>query len=352
MISRRKLIGNRLIGEGEPCFIIAEIGSNHNGKLEQAKQLIDIAKKAGVDAVKFQTYSAEKLYSRKTPIMNYLKKEKLIRGKESTWDLIKKIEMPREWHKPLADYCKKKKVIFLSTPFDLKAVDELEEVGMVAYKIASFEITHLPLLEYVARKEKPIILSTGMADLSDIELALDTIYKRGNRDVILLHCVVGYPPKYEDLNLRAMQTMRQAFQLPVGFSDHTLGVTSNIAAVALGACVIEKHFTTSRKLKGPDHSFALEPNELKNMVQAIRDTEASLGSPIKKHTFAEEEMYRLARRSLVATCNIPKGTVITKEMIDVKRPGYGIHPKMMNIIIGRVAKIDMEEDDIITWMMI
>lgn len=345
-------LGGRWIGEGEPCFIIAEAGSNHDGKLEKAKQLINIAVEAGADAVKFQTYSAEKLYSRKTPTMKYLEKDKLIRKDESVWNLIKKIEMPREWHKPLADYCKEREIIFLSAPFDLKAVDELEEVGMVAFKIASFEITHLPLLEYVARKEKPIILSTGMADLSDIELALDTIYKQANRDVILLHCAVGYPPKYEDLNLRAMLTIRQAFQLPVGFSDHTLGINSDVAAIALGACVIEKHFTISRKLKGPDHSFALEPNELRDMVKAIRDTEKALGSPIKRHTFAEQEMYRLGRRSLVAACKIPKGTVITRLMIDVKRPGYGINPKMMNVVIGRVARSDIEEDDVITWEMI
>jgi len=344
-------IGNRLVGEGEPCFIIAEAGSNHDGKLEQAKQLIDIAADAGADAVKFQTYTAEKMYSKKTPTMKYLKKDKLVKKDETVWDLIKKIEMPREWHKLLADYCKGKGIIFLSTPFDLRAVDELDEF-VLAYKIASFEITHLPLLEYVAKKGKPIILSTGMADLSDIELALDTIYKQSNEDVILLHCAINYPVKYEDLNLRAMQTMRQAFQLPVGFSDHTLGITSDIAAVALGACVVEKHFTLSRKLKGPDHPFALEPDELKNMVQAIRDTEASLGSPIKKHTKAEEEVYRLGRRSLVAACNIPKAMKITREMLDVKRPGYGIHPKMINAVIGRVAKVHIEEDDILTWEMI
>jgi len=340
------------VGEGEPCFIIAEAGSNHDGKLEQAKQLIDIAKEAGADAVKFQTYSAEKLYSHKTPTMKYLEKDKLIKKDESVWDLIKKIEMSREWHRPFADYCEERKIMFLSTPFDPKAVDELEEVGMVVYKIASFEITHLPLLEYVAKKGKPVILSTGMADLSDVELALDTIYKQANRDVILLHCAVGYPPKYEDLNLRAMQTMRQAFQLPVGFSDHTLGITSDVAAIVLGACVIEKHFTLDRKLKGPDHPFALEPDELKNMVQAVRDAEASLGSPIKKCTFAEQEMYELGRRSLVATCDISKGTVITREMIDVKRPGYGIHPKMIDVVIGRMAKVDVEEDDILTWEMV
>lgn len=344
-------IGDRCAGEGEPCFIIAEAGSNHDGKLEQAKKLIDIAKDAGADAVKFQTYSAEKMYSKKTPKMSYLKKGSISRKDESVWNLIKRIEMPRDWHEELADYCQKKDIIFLSTPFDLKAVDELEEY-VPAYKIASFEITHLPLLEHVAKKKKPIILSTGMADLSDIELALETIYKQKNRNVILLHCAVGYPPKYEDLNLRAMQTMRQAFQVPIGFSDHTLDITSDIAAVALGACIIEKHFTLDRNLPGPDHPFALEPNELKKMVEAIRNTEKALGSPTKKHTPAEEELYKLGRRSLVAACNIPKGTEITKEMIEVKRPGYGIHPKMIDVVVGRKAKKDIEKDDILTWNMI
>ena len=344
-------IGNRWVGEREPCFIIAEAGSNHDGKLEQAKKLIDIAKSAGADAVKFQTFKAEKLYSKKTPTMTYLKKDKLLKNKETVWDLIKKIEMPRKWIKILAEYCKKKKIIFLSTPFDLKAIDESEKF-VPAYKIGSFEITHLLLLECVAKKKKPILLSTGMADLSDIELALETIYKQGNRSVVLLHCSINYPVKYENLNLRAMQTMRQAFQLPVGFSDHTLDITADIAAVALGACVIEKHFTISRKLKGPDHPFALEPNELKNMVRQIRNTETSLGSPIKKHTQAEEEMYRLGRRSLVAACKISKGTKITRKMIDVKRPGYGIHPKMIDAVIGMITKRDVEEDDILTWDMV
>jgi len=345
-------IGNRLIGEGKPCFIIAEVGSNHNRDFNQALKLIDVAAESGADAVKFQTYSAERLYSKKTPKMNYLRKKSLAKEGESVWDLIKRIEMPREWHKDLAAYCTKKDMIFLSTPFDIEAVDELEEVGMQAYKIASFEITHLPLLEYVATKDKPIILSTGMADLSDIEIALDIIYKQGNKNVILLHCAINYPPRYGDLNLRAMETMRQAFQLPVGFSDHTLGITSDIAAVALGASVIEKHYTLNRKLPGPDHPFALEPDELKNMIQAIRDTEAALGSPVKKHTEAEEEMYRLGRRSLVAACNIPKGTEITQGMIAIKRPGYGIPVKMLNVVIGRTAKTDVEEDDILTWEMV
>lgn len=345
-------IGDRLIGYGEPCFVIAEAGSNHNRDLTQAFKLIDIAVNAGADAVKFQTFSAEKLYSKKTPKMSYLKEKKLTSETESVWDMMKQAELPRQWHKDLASYCREKGILFFSTPFDLKAVDELEEIGVGVYKIASFEITHIPLLEYASQTGKPIILSTGMADLSDIETALEAIYKHGNYKVVLLHCAINYPPDFKDLNLMAMETMRQAFQVPVGFSDHTLGITSAIAAVALGASAIEKHFTSDKTLKGPDHPFALEPHELTDMVQAIRDTEAALGSPVKKHTKAEEEMYRLGRRSLVAACNIPKGTVIAKDMLDVKRPGYGIHPKLIDVIAGRVASRDISEDDILTWEMV
>lgn len=344
-------IGNKLVGENEPCFIIAEAGSNHDRKLEHAFKLIEIAKEAGADAIKFQTYSAETIYSKKTPKPDYMKKKGLSAEKETLWDVIKRIEMPRDWHPKLKAYCDQQGIMFLSTPFDLKAVDELEAVGIEAYKIASFEITHLPLVEHAARQGKPIILSTGMADLADIESALDAIYRQGNRDVALLHCAINYPPRYEDLNLRAMTTMRQAFQLPVGFSDHTLDIISDVAAVALGANVIEKHFTLDRKLPGPDHPFALEPAELKMMVKAIRNTEKSLGSAVKKHTDAEKELYKIGRRSLVAACRIPKGTKITREMLEVKRPGYGIPTKLMENVIGRTARIDIDEDDILSWEM-
>ncbi len=345
-------IGGRKVGHGEPVFITAEAGSNHNRDFEQAKRLIDVACEAGADAVKFQTFCAEKVYSKKTPLMSYLKTNNLLKEGETVWDLIKRVELPREWHSKLAEYCKEKKIIFLSTPFDLEAVDQLEKVGMPAYKIASYEITHLPLLKKAAETKKPIILSTGMADLSDIETALDVIYKTGNRQVVLLHCAINYPPKFSDLNLRAMETMRMAFQLPVGFSDHSSGISADIAAVALGACAIEKHYTTSRKLQGPDHSFAIEPDELRAMVKGIRETEQALGSPIKQHTKAEEEMYRLGRRSLVAAKKIQRGTAITQDMIDVKRPGFGIQTKSMEAVIGRIAKVDIEEDDILTWSML
>ncbi|HMM58955.1 MAG TPA: N-acetylneuraminate synthase [Candidatus Rifleibacterium sp.] len=345
-------IGKFEIGENRPCFIIAEAGSNHNRDFNNAKKLIDVAVEAGADAVKFQIFSAEAIYSKKTPMASYLKKEKLAKDNETLWDVIKRIEIPRQWTPDLMAYCREKGIMFLSTPFDLKAVDELEASGVEAYKVASFEITHLPMLRKISATGKPIILSTGMASLEDIEVALKAVKEGGNSQVALLHCAIAYPPKYEDINLRAMDTMKQAFQVPVGFSDHTMGHVTDVAAVARGACIIEKHFTLSRKQEGPDPPFSLEPHELKEMITAIRQTEKILGSPFKQHTVAENELYRIARRSLVAAVKIPAGTKITEDMIAVKRPGFGIPVRHMEIVIGRTAKVDIDEDDILTWEMI
>ncbi|MEW6202619.1 MAG: N-acetylneuraminate synthase family protein [bacterium] len=345
-------IGKHKVGAGHPCFIIAEAGSNHDRKLEQAFQLIDVAAEAGADAVKFQTFSAETLYSRKAPMVSHIRKTKLSEKGETLWDVIKRVEMPRKWHAPLAEHCRKRKIIFLSTPFDEKAVDELEAVGVPAYKIASVDITNMPLLRKTARTGKPIILSTGAANLADIETAVNVIHSEGNKSIILLHCVIKHPPEFEDLNLRAMETMRLALHLPVGFSDHTRGIVADVAAVALGACVIEKHFTLNRSLPGPDHPFALEPDELKEMCQAVRLTEKSLGSPLKRVTPAEAEHILLSRRSLVAARDIKKGKTITRSMLAVKRPGCGIPTDMMNIIIGRKARINIEHDEILMWEMI
>ncbi len=341
---RQVRIGERLVGDGQPCYVIAEAGSNHNRDWSIALRLIEVAAQAGADAVKWQTYSAETMYSKKAPRFAHLK--------EDTWELIKRIEMPREWHGDLARACADHGLHFLSTPFDLAAVEQLNQAGVPAFKIASFEITHLPLLKAAAQTGKPIILSTGMASLGDIELALETIDQAGGKEVALLHCAIGYPPRFEDLHLRAMDTIRQAFDVPVGFSDHTLGIVSDIAAVARGANIIEKHFTLSRQMEGPDHPFALEPGELREMVAAIRQTEAALGRPIKHHTPSEEVFYQGARRSLVAACRIPRGAVIEEKMLAVKRPGYGIHPKFIPLVVGRQVKVDVEEDDILTWEMV
>ena len=342
-------IGEHIIGEGHPAFIIAEAGANHDRNFDQAIRLVDIAAQAKAQAVKFQTYSAESMYSTKTPEIESIKNK--LRPGETIVDLIRRIEIPRDWHRKLDDACNERGVLFMSTPFDLAAVKQLEETGVLAYKIASFEITHLPLLKAVGQTGKPVILSTGMASLGDIELALETLAAAGNDQVALLHCSSLYPADYADLNLRAMDTMRQAFGCPVGFSDHTMGITSDIAAVARGADIIEKHYTIDRSLPGPDHGFALEPDELVAMVQAIRDTEAALGSPAKGRTVAEEEHYHKARRSLVAARDIPKGKTIEEEDLAVKRPGFGIHPRNIELLVGRKPIVDIAADDILLWEM-
>lgn len=342
-------IGNKNIGENYPTFIIAEVGSNHNRDINQARKLIEIAAECEADAVKFQTYSAETLYSKKTTVPDYLN-EKI--EQKSVWQMIKDIELPREWQGELADYSRSHGLIFLSTPFDYKAINELEEINILAYKIASFEIVDLPFLKKIAQTKKPIILSTGMASLGDIEDALGTLREISNVGIALLHCAINYPPNIEDLNLKAIKTLIQAFQVPVGFSDHTMSTYLPSVCVALGASIIEKHYTISRSLKGPDHKFALEPNELKQMIKNIRETEVALGSPIKKMADSEKNLYKLARRSLIAKRNIPKGKIIERGDLIIKRPGYGIAPKFLEIVIGKAAKKDIEEDDIITWDLV
>jgi N-acetylneuraminate synthase/N,N'-diacetyllegionaminate synthase len=341
----RVKIEDRLIGEEEHCFIVAEAGSNHNGDLGQAKKLIDVAKDAGADAVKFQIFQAGELYSKYTPEFSYLKGE-------STYELIKSIETPRDWIKELARYCKEKGIVFLASVFDFEAVDLLDKYAP-AFKIASFEITDLELIKYVAEKGKPMIISTGMANLGEIEDAISAIKSIGNKDIILLHCNSLYPTPVEIVNLKAIETMKVAFKIPIGFSDHTLGIHIPIAAVTIGACVIEKHFTLDRTLPGPDHSFAIEPDELKEMVKCIRDVEKARGSGIKEKSDLEsEEIYVKARRSIHAKINIPKGAKITRDMLVIKRPGYGIKPKFIDVVIGREAKRDIKEDEWIIWEMI
>lgn len=342
-------IAGRTVGPGHPVYVIAEVGSNHNRDLDTALRLIEFAAEAGADAVKFQTYTAEGLYSTKTPTMSYLENDGLVNEGETVWDLIKKIEIPWEWHEQLAEKAAEVGIDFLSTPFEEAAVDVLESVGVPAYKIASYEVNHLPLLERCAKTGKPLLVSTGMASLGDIERTLDTINGAGADEVLLMHCAINYPPKFEDLNLRAIETMQQAFQVPVGWSDHTMGHTADVVAVALGACAVEKHFTLSRDQEGPDHPFAVEPDELVAMVDAIRETEASLGSPVKRVTEAESEMYRLGRRSLVASRHLSAGHTIGRDDIAVKRPGYGIPVHEMDIVVGRTTDRDVEADEVLQW---
>ena len=342
-------IGNRLVGPGHPCYVIAEAGSNHNRDLATALRLIEVAAEAGADAVKFQTYTAEGLYSRRTPDMRYLMDKGLVNEGESVWELIKRVEIPWEWHADLARHAADVGITFLSTPFEEAAVDLLEEIGVPAYKIASYEVNHLPLIEHVAKTGKPLLISTGMASLGDIERALDVAIAAGARDLLVMHCAVNYPPRFEDLNLRAITTLQHAFNVPVGWSDHTMGHTADVVAVALGVCAVEKHYTLSRDQDGPDHPFALEPDELRAMVVAIRDAEASLGSTVKRVTDAEGELLRLGRRSLVAARSVSAGEAIRREDIAVKRPGYGIPVHDLHQVLGRHAARDLAADEVLQW---
>lgn len=341
-------IGGRPVGGGAPCYVIAEAGANHNRDLGIARELIDVAADAGADAVKFQTYNGRSLYSSKTPRFAYLKDER------SPQELLEAIAMPREWLPILADHARDRGIHFFSSPFDHVAVDELAAIGVPAMKIASFEIVDLPLIRKAAGAGVPIIVSTGMASYGEIEDALRAIAQAGNENVVLLRCASVYPAPPEIMNLRAMDTMRQAFGVPVGLSDHTQGIAIPTAAAACGMDVLEKHFTLSRTMEGPDHPFAIEPDELRAMVSAVRDVESALGSGrLEGPSDAEKvEMYSLARRSLVAAIDIPTGTVIEERMLTVKRPGFGIAPKHLELVVGRTARVDIEADDIVTWEMV
>jgi N,N'-diacetyllegionaminate synthase len=343
-------IDGRTVGEGKSCFIIAEAGVNHNGSVDCAKKLIDTAKWAGADAVKFQIFKAEDVVIPQAEKAEYQKNT--TSQDESQFEMIKKLELSEDEFRYLASYSREKGILFLSTPFSFKSVDLLEEMGISAYKIASGEITNFPLLEHIARKGKPIILSTGMSTLEEIGEALKAINDAGEKRVVLLHCVTSYPVRIEDINLRAIETIGKAFSLPVGLSDHTLGKTSSIAAVVMGACMIEKHFTLCRNLPGPDHKASLEPTELKELAEAVRDVEKAMGSGIKQPTLEEEKIKLIARRSIVAATEIPKDSMITRDMLDIKRPGTGIAPKNLMAIVGKRAKDEIPKDSLITWDVI
>jgi sialic acid synthase SpsE len=343
-------IGSRAVGRGEPCYVIAEAGANHDRDLDVARRLIDVAADAGADAVKFQTYSGRTLYSTKTPRFEYLGEL----GSKPVHELLDEVALPRDWQPLLAAHCQDVGIEFLSSPFDRDAVDELDALDVAAFKIASFELVDLPLIEYAASKGRPLILSTGMATLAEIEEAIDVAVAAGAPGICLLQCASLYPAPPSVMNLRAMTTMAAAFGAPVGLSDHTLGIHVASAGIALGASLLEKHFTLDRTRRGPDHRFAIEPQELKELVAHVRDVEVALGDGRKRGPSEEEavEMYAKARRSVVAACAIPAGTTITRPMLTIKRPGHGIRPKFVETLVGRVARVEIDEDDILTWDML
>lgn len=328
-------------------FIIAEAGVNHNGDITLAKQLIDVASKAGADAVKFQTFKAERLVCKNTQKAEYQKAAG--DADESQLEMIKKLELDRDTHIALETYCRQKGLIFLSTPFDLESIDLLEELGLGIYKIPSGEITNLPYLKKIGSLNKRVILSTGMADLGEIEDALDILVASGTarENITVLHANTQYPTPMEDVNLKAMVTIGHTFMVSYGYSDHTLGIEVPIAAVALGASVIEKHFTLDKMMEGPDHRSSLEPSELISMVKAIRHIEMALGEGVKRPTPSELPNKEVVRKSIVASQPIKKGETLTEGNLTVKRPGSGISPMLWDEVIGSVAVKDYEADELI-----
>ena len=339
-------IGKKTIGRGNPCFIIAEAGVNHNGNVKTAQKLIDCAAEAGADAVKFQTFTANNLVTKNAMKADYQKKDS---GSTTQYELLKKLELTDADFLTLSRYAEKKGIIFLSTPFDSKSVVLLEKINVPAYKISSGELTNHPLLQVIAKQRKPVILSTGMATIAEIAESLTVLKKSGARDIILLHCTTEYPVNFDEVNLRAIQTLQSVFQIPTGFSDHTSGIFTSIAAVAFGACVIEKHFTLDKEMKGPDHRASLNPGELRELVHAVRNIEIAFGNGIKEPTPSEIKNKLVARKSIVAKKKLMKGTILTFSMLALKRPGTGLAPKYVSILIGKRLKKDVVKDELITW---
>ena len=339
-------IAGKTIGEGYPVFVIAEAGCNHNGNIAMAKRLVDAASEAEADAVKFQTFTSSALVIPHAAKADYQKKNSGSPD-ETQYALLKKLELPFHSFTTLKAYCKEKGIIFLSTPFDNGSADLLDQLHVPAFKIASGEITNFPFLSHIARKKKPIILSTGMSTLEEVEKAVALLNQSGGAELILLHCTSDYPAPPEDVNLRAMNTLHRRFRVPAGLSDHTPGGAVALAAVALGASVIEKHLTLDKGLPGPDHRASLEPHELKLLVEDIRSVEKALGDGIKKPSPAEIRTRFFARKSIVTATPIKKGQLLTERNLTVKRPGTGISPTEWETVLGRKAVRDFEKDELL-----
>lgn len=341
-------LGPKMIGPGHSCLIIGEVGSNHNGDLEQAKALIDVAAEAGADAVKFQAYRADKIAAQ----TNHPMAKHEFGDSHTLHELYKNHELPQEWLPDLKEYSESLDLIFLCSPFDEDSADALHAIGTVGYKVASFEMTHHPFLRHLAKMGRPLLISTGLATLGEVEESLAVVRSTSDVPVALFHCGSQYPLDYGDVNLRAIDTMQHALGVPVGYSDHTLGITVPIAAVARGAHLIEKHYTLSRQMTGPDHGFALEPGELAQMIKMIRQVEAALGSPIKNPSQGELIQLEKVRRSLFAKVRIPKGAILEEDMLAILRPGVGLAPKYRDVVVGHRASRDIEAHEPISWDMI
>lgn len=343
-------IGDRTVGSGQPVFVIAEAGVNHNGDPKLARQLIDAAADAGADAVKFQTFTPEELVSEVAPQAEY---QVANTGKEeSQISMLRRLVLPHEEHVALKRYAEEKGLVFLSTPFSVLDAEFLGTLDLAAFKVPSGEVTNTPFLEAVAKQGKPVILSTGMATLEEVRDALEVLRASGAKDIAILHCTSMYPTPAEYINLRAMETLAKEFNLPTGLSDHSEGGAVSVAAVGLGACIIEKHYTLSRDLPGPDHKASLEPQELKEMISGIRAVEKALGSPEKKPVGKEADTAAVARKSVVARRDIAASTVLSSDDVYIVRPGTGIAPKHLSEVVGKTAKASITAGTPIQWDML
>ena len=343
-------IGGRRIGEGEPVFVVAELSANHLQDLDLALKTIEAIKESGADAVKLQTYTPDTI-TLNVKNEHFMIKEGTLWDGQYLYDLYKKAYTPWEWHEKLFNFARELGLVCFSSPFDKTAVDFLEGLGTPAYKVASFEIVDIPLIEYIASKGKPIIISTGIATLSDIEEAIKACKRVGNEQIILLKCVSEYPTPYEDANLRTIPNMRETFGVSVGLSDHTLGIAVPIASVALGAVMVEKHFILDRSLGGPDSAFSLEPEEFKAMVSAIRQVEKALGKVSYELTERQKAMRKFSRSLFVAK-DMKAGEVFTEENVRSVRPGVGLHPKYLRDILGRRARFDIKAGTPLSWELV
>ncbi|MEQ8196005.1 MAG: N-acetylneuraminate synthase [Rhodospirillales bacterium] len=341
---------NRIIGVNTPCFVIAEAGVNHNGSLECALEMIAVAAAAGADAIKFQTFRTEDLVTETAQKATYQKSG--ADDKQTQFSLLKQLELSPDDFISLQKRCNDCGIIFLSTPFDPLSADFLDQLGIEAFKISSGDLTNLPFLDQIARIGKPMIVSTGMATLEDVASAVDTVHSTANRQLALLHCTSAYPANPHDVNLKAMNTLKREFYVPVGFSDHTMGLEIALAAVALGANIVEKHFTLDRASKGPDHKASLEPPELTAMIRGIRNVEKAFGDGIKRPAASETDVAIIARKSLVAACDIPVDTVLSPDMIEIKRPGTGLPPSEIKNVIGKKTTRAITAGTALVWNLL
>ncbi len=346
MIFDSLIIQNRAIGLNQPCFIIAEAGVNHNGDVALAKKLIDAAQTVGADAVKFQTWITEKLVTPAAPMADY--QQHNLQRDDSQFAMLKELELSQAVFRELKEYADQRGILFFSTPDEEDSADFLETLGVPLFKIGSGEVTNVPFLRHVAAKHKPIILSTGMSYLQEVEQAVRAIESSGNQHLFLLHCVSNYPAQPEECNLRAMDTLRQAFQYPVGFSDHTMGIEVAIAAVAQGACIIEKHLTLDKTLPGPDHAASLDVKEFQQMVQAIRLVESALGNGRKAPTASELETRKVVQKSIVAKRALSAGSILNADDVALRRAGNGLPAMYLDMLLGKTLRRDVGADEILT----